>query len=128
TSAASHAARVRRCGASPCSERSVSGRLLHPVTEPCLRRVQIDRDEGGEAGLLHGDAVEDVSRFHGLTVVSDDQELGLAGQFPENTEKTMDVRVVERGVDLVQHAEGTRPEIEDRKEERQPGERTLAAR
>src|SRR6185503_6271409 len=92
-----------------------------------LLRVQIDRDQGREARLLHGDAVEDVSRFHGLAVVSDDQELGLAGQFPENTEETVDVRVVEGRVDLVQDAERARPEVEDREEQGQPREGPLTA-
>ena len=60
--------------------------------------------------------------------MSDDQELGLAGQFPENTEKTVDVRVVERRVDLVQNAERARPEVEDREEQGQPREGPLTAR
>src|SRR5215469_12646606 len=59
-----------------------------------LLRVEVDRDQRRETGLLHGDAVEDVSGFHGLAIVSDDEELGLPGQFPENPEKTVDVGVV----------------------------------
>src|SRR5262245_51114054 len=61
-----------------------------------LLSVQVDRDQSGQTRLFHRNAVEDVSRFHGLPVVSNDEELGLTGQFPENTEKTMDVGVVER--------------------------------
>src|SRR5262249_9410033 len=82
-----------------------------------LLRVQLDRDQGRETRLLHGHAIEDVSRLHGLAIVSDDQELGLAGQFPENTEKTMNVGVVEGRVDLVEDAEGARPEVKDGEQE-----------
>src|SRR5438034_180417 len=40
----------------------------------------------------------------------------------------MDVGVVEGRIDLVENAEGARPEIEDREEERQSGQRALATR
>src|SRR5215510_10977917 len=83
-----------------------------------LLGVQIDRDQVRETRLLHGHAIEDVSRLHGLAVVSDDQELSLAGQFPENTEKTMNVRVVEGRVDRVEDAEGDRPKVKDGEQER----------
>ena len=39
----------------------------------------------------------------------------------------MDVRVVERSVNLVQDAEGARPEVEDGEQERQTGQRSLSA-
>ena len=39
----------------------------------------------------------------------------------------MDVGVVERGVHLVQHAEGARPEVKDREQQRQAREGTLSA-
>src|SRR6516165_4618492 len=93
-----------------------------------LLSVQVDRDQGRETGLLHGDTVEDVSGFHGLAIVSDDQELGLPGQFPENTEKTINVGVIEGRVDLVQDAEGAWPEVEDGEEQSQPGQRPLTSR
>src|SRR5262249_13071787 len=51
-----------------------------------------------------------------------------ARQLAQDAREPVDVRVIERGVHLVQEAERARPVVEDREEQRQPGERLLAAR
>src|SRR2546425_4392758 len=73
-------------------------------------------------------SVQDIGCLHGLPVVGDHEELGPARQLTEHPQEPMDVGVVEGRVDLVEDAEGTRPEIEDREEKRQPGQRALATR
>src|SRR5262245_24872466 len=77
--------------------------LAHPRPHFTTRTPlpsQVDRDELREPGLLHGHPVEDVRRFHGLAVVRDDEELGLARQLAEHPQEPVDVGVVERRVDL----------------------------
>src|SRR2546427_8787220 len=82
-----------------------------------LLSVQVDRDELRQARLFHGDAVEHIRSFHRLPVVGDHQELRLAGQLPQDAQKPVDVRVVERRIHLVEDAEGARAEIEDGEEQ-----------
>ena len=41
--------------------------------------VELDGDEPGDAGLLHGDAIHRLSRFHRLLRVGNDDELGIHG-------------------------------------------------
>ena len=91
-------------------------------------RVQVNRDESRKAGLLHGHTIEDVGGRHGFSVVCDDQELRLARQLPEHAQKAMNVGIVERRVDLVEHAERARTEVKDREQERQACERPLPTR
>src|SRR5262245_48298316 len=85
-------------------------------------------DQLREPRLLHCDAVEDVGGLHRPAVVGDDEELGLAGELTEDAKEPVDVGVVERRVDLVEHAERARSVIEDREEQREPGQRALATR
>ena len=55
----------------------------------------------GDAGLRHGDAVEDLSRLHGLFVVGDQHELGNLAHFLDYIVEPIDVGIVQRRVDFV---------------------------
>src|SRR5579863_8290103 len=69
--------------------------------------LQIDRDKLRHALLGHGDAEEAVNARHGEAMMRDDEEArlcGLADLFDEAA-KAVDVGVVQRRVDLVQHAD-----------------------
>ena len=57
----------------------------------------------------------------------DDDELRPVGEAAQELDEAPDVRVVERGLDLVQEVEGARPGEEEREEERDRAERLLAA-
>src|SRR5512133_697923 len=57
----------------------------------------------------------------------DDDELGPSGVAAKELDEAADVRVVERGLDLVQEVERTRTREEERKQERDRPERLLAA-
>ena len=57
----------------------------------------------------------------------DDDELRAIGVPAQELDEARDVRVVERGLDLVQEVEGTRPREEEREEERDRTERLLAS-
>jgi hypothetical protein len=60
-----------------------------------LRVGQLDGNEAGEPWLLHGDAVEDIGGFHGLSVVGNDDELGLRAELAQDPDEPMNVRVIE---------------------------------
>ena len=58
-----------------------------------------------DARFFHGDAVELVRDLHGLLVVRDDDELRQARDVAHDLVEPADVRLIERSVDLVEHAE-----------------------
>ena len=60
--------------------------------------------------------------------MGDDDELRLFGKFFEEAGEFVDVRLVQRRLDLVQHAEGHGAQHEDGEEDGDGGERPLAAR
>jgi len=60
--------------------------------------------------------------------VRDDHELRLVAEAPEHVEEAVDVGIVERRVDLVEQAERRRLDEVDREQQRDRGERALAAR
>src|SRR5436190_1940723 len=91
-----------------------------------LRVGQLDGNEAGEPWLLHGDAVENIGGFHGLSVVGNDDELGLGAELAQHPDEPVDIRVVERRIDLIEDAEGARTVVEDRKGQRQSGEGTIS--
>ena len=76
----------------------------------------------------HRHAVEDIRGLHRPLLVSDDDKLRPIGVAPEELDEARDVRVVERGLDLVEEVEGARPREEEREQERDRSERLLAAR
>jgi len=60
--------------------------------------------------------------------VGDDDQLGALLQLGEDAEQPLQVAVVKRRLDLVEHVERRRPRLEDREEVRDRGQRPLAAR
>ena len=75
----------------------------------------------------HRHAVEDIRGLHRPLLVGDDDELRAIGVAAQELDEAGDVRVVERGLDLVEEVEGARPGEEEREEERDRAERLLAA-
>ena len=118
-----------------------SGRQLGATGSPLFMRhflpsfpqlhgaLQIDGYELGDAALGHGDAVEAVHARHGDRIVGDDDEarVGRARHLVEQIAEALDVVVVERRVDLVEHADRRRVGEEDREDQRERRERLLAA-
>src|SRR5262249_50588270 len=84
------------------------------------------RDDLRHAVGAHGDAVQDVRRFHRSFLVRDHDELRSVGVTPEQLDEASDVRVVERRLDLVEEVERARPREEQREEERDRAESLLA--
>ena len=80
------------------------------------------------ARFLHRDAVESLRRFHRPLVVSDDDELGFDRHLLNQTGKTDGVGLIERRVDFVEDAEGTRLVLEDGHQKGHRGERLFSAR
>src|SRR5580765_6839119 len=66
------------------------------------------RDDLRDALLSHRDAVEHVRGFHRPLLVRHDDELRTVGVASQQLDEAADVRVVERGLDLVQQVEGAR--------------------
>src|SRR5580704_4387066 len=78
-----------------------------------------DRDQLGDAGLLHGYAVEDRAHFHGFAVVGYYDELSLRAHFLEHFVEAAYVGFVQRGVHFVQNAERAWLIAENRDEQSQ---------
>ena len=60
--------------------------------------------------------------------MGDDDELGLLGQAAQCLREAVDVGLVERGIDLVEHAERHRPHLEHRQQQADRGQGSLATR
>src|SRR5581483_6182991 len=88
---------------------------------------QPPRDDLRHAVAAHRDAVEDVGGLHRALLMRDHDELGAAGEAAEKLDEAADVRVVERGLDLVEQVERAGPGEEQREQERDRAERLLAA-
>src|SRR5581483_10349829 len=89
---------------------------------------QLDRHELRDAGFGHRHAVEDVRGLHRELVVRDHDELGALAHAVDHRIETAEIRLVERRIDLVQHAERRRPEAEEGHEKADRREGLLAAR
>ncbi len=63
-----------------------------------------DRDQFGNAGLLHGHSVEGVSHLHGPLAVGDEQKLGLPAHGLDLLGVASQVDVVQRSIHFVQDA------------------------
>src|SRR5271169_4151171 len=90
--------------------------------------VEPHADELRHSRLLLRDAVKGLRGLHRPLVVRDEDELRLLGQLHEERREAVDVRLVERGVDLVEDAERRGLVLEDRDQKRDGRERLLAAR
>ena len=80
--------------------------LLYLRNQFRVNLFQIEFEQFGDAVLLHGDAVEDVGGLHGAAAVGDDDELGLVAHPAQILRKADNVGVIQRGLDLVEDAEG----------------------
>src|SRR6185295_17557102 len=58
-----------------------------------LRVGELDGDQPREPRLFHGHAVEDVGRFHGLSVVGNHHELRLRHQLAQDAQEPVDIGV-----------------------------------
>src|SRR4029434_7328629 len=85
-------------------------------------------DDFGNAGLLHGDSIENTAGFHGLAIVGDDDELRLCAHFADQTSEAAHVGLVKRRIDFVQDTEWTRLIAEDSDEEGESGHGLFSAR
>src|SRR5690606_1829025 len=85
-------------------------------------------DDGGDAVLPHRHAVQGVGDLHRALLVRDHQQLRALAELLEHREQPPQVRVVERGLHLVEDVERARSRLEDRDEQRDRSERALAAR
>ncbi len=75
----------------------------------------------------HRHAVEDIRGLHRPLLVRDDHELRPVRVATKELDEASDVRIVERGLDLVEKIEGARSGEEQREEERDRAERLLAS-
>ena len=94
----------------------------------CFLARQAARDDLRDAVAAHRHAVQHVGGLHRPLLVRDDDELRAVGVPAEELDEAADVRVVERGLDLVEQVERARPREEEREQERDRAERLLAAR
>src|SRR5262245_40803757 len=82
----------------------------------------------GHPVALHGGPVEGVRDLHRPLLVRDDDQLRTAAQLLEDLEQPLQVGVVQRRLDLVQHVERRRAGLEDGQQEGDRGQRALAPR
>jgi len=76
--------------------------------------LKTDTDPFRDSGLLHRNPVQRRSRRHRLLRMGYDDKLRPIQKTLQHVDEPPDVRFVERCIHLVQHTEGTRPELEDR--------------
>ena len=101
--------------------------LLYLRNQFRVNLFQIEFEQFGDAVLLHGDAVEDIGGLHGAAAVGDDDELGLVAHPAQILRKADDVGVIQRGLDLVEDAEGRGVDGEDGEIDADGHQRLLAA-
>ena len=100
---------------------SVQARLV-------VRHVaEAQREHLRDAVEVHRDAVDVVRDLHRPPVVRHHDELRLLRECLERLREAADVRLVERGIDFVEDAEGRRVHGQQREEQRDRRERPLAA-
>ena len=88
-----------------------------------------NRHELADAALGHGDAEEAVHAGHAHGVVGDDDKAGFGARahLIQQPAEAVDVRVIKRGVDLVEHADRGGAGEEDGEDERGGRQRLLDA-
>ena len=77
--------------------------------------------------LLHGHAIQRVGHADGSLVVRDDEKLRVIDEPLEHTNKPVDVGLVQRRIQLVQHTKRARADLIDRKHQRHGGHGLFAA-
>ena len=80
----------------------------------------------GNPELLHRHAIHHVGAGHGALGVGDDDELRAVDEAVEHLDEAADVRLVERRVEFVEHAERAGLDHVDREQQRDGGHRALA--
>ena len=88
---------------------------------------EIHANDFGDARLFHGDAIERLGDLHRIFVMRDYDELSFVTQLRDKSRKPVDIGIVQRCIDLVQNADGTRPITEDCNKQRQRGQCFLSA-
>ena len=106
---------------------SAQVRLTRSAASGLLVLREPPGDDLRHAVRAHRHAVEDIRGLHRPLLVRDDDELRAIRVAAQELDEARDVRVVERGLDLVEEVEGARPREEEREEERDRPERLLAA-
>lgn len=72
-----------------------------------LRKTpKIHRHHLAHTRLLHGNSVDNVHGGHGALVVGNHDELRLLAELADGMVELADVGIVQRGIHLIQHAEG----------------------
>ena len=77
--------------------------------------LQVQFEQFGDTVLLHGDTIQHVGGLHGAPAVRDDDELRLIAHPAQVLGKPAHVGVIQRGLDLVQNAERSRVDGQNRK-------------
>src|ERR1700677_1533230 len=106
-----------------------AGRIPLPRLGELLRLRKLDRHELADPALGHGHAEQTIHARHRDRIVGDGDETGvgaLAHGLQEVAE-ALDIVVVERRGDLVEHADRRRVGEEHREDERKRGQRLFAA-
>src|ERR1700722_183956 len=93
-----------------------------------LMRAEAHADHLGDAGLLHGYAVDHVGGLHHALGMSDEQELRVSAKRVQQICQATHVGLVKRSIDFVEHAEGAGLELEDSHQQSQSSERFFSAR
>src|SRR5947209_19356586 len=91
-------------------------------------RAELYAHDFRDAWLLHGYAVNDWRCRHRALVVGYHDELRLRRHLADELDETPHVLIIKRRVHLVQDAEGRRYMLEDADQQRECGQRLLAAR
>ena len=89
--------------------------------------LEVHRDDLGDAGLFHRDAVEGVGNLHRPLVVGDEDELAAVGHAADQFVEATDVGFIERRVHFVEQTERRRLDEEDRKDQRHRRHRLFPA-
>src|SRR5579872_5183727 len=94
--------------------------LRHVLIEDFHRLVERHRNQLRYAALGHGDAEQTVHPRHRNRVMRDDDEARFGGRshFMQQVAEALDIMVVERRIDLVQHADRRGVGEEHRKNQR----------
>ena len=108
---------------------------LRRVFQRCARAVRFRLSWRGhfhsyqfaDPAFFHRHAVKDIGLGDGALVVGDDDELALRDEAIQHPDKAIDVRLVERRIHFVEHAERTRPHHVNGKEKRDGRHGALAA-
>ena len=100
-----------------------------PRLQQPLRLRQLHRHDLAHAAFGHRHPEQPVHADHGQRVVGDGDEAGVGAfaHFFEEVAEALDIVVVERGVDLVEDADRRGVGEEDGEDQRERGQRLLAA-